>query len=131
MYLLDLDAGIFYNSLAVSAFCLSARHTEADQKALMAEGLHYYIKGLNSTNAQLVGNMGSNLQGIIVSIMGVAVHTLGSGWCWETTALSPSRTGSSDDEWPKHFGAIKAILARHGGVKAIESNTALRFWLYA
>lgn len=129
--LLHLDVGLFYQTLAVSAFCLSRQFSPTQQKLLASEGLGYYIKGLNFTNRQLATKAQGEISGLLVSIMGIAVHTLGAGWCWETTLLSPQKVKDDDSEWTQHFGALKQLLDGNGGLRCIEENRDLRFWIYA
>lgn len=132
--LLTLDSGIFYHSLAISAFCLSARYPSIRKQTLISDGLSYYAKGLDSVSIRLGDKVQRQSDGIIVSIMGIALHTLtgsaAGGWCWETAQSSLSKSEGATDQWVLHFQALKTILDYRGGVESIGSNPALRHWLY-
>jgi hypothetical protein len=132
--LLNLDPGIFYHALSIAAFCLSARYPAATKEKLTSEALFYYTKGLNSVNSRLGDKLQSQSDGIIVGILGIAMHTLTrsatQGWCWELTHSSPRRNEGSTDQWALHLRALKTILNHRGGVESIDSNFGLRHLLY-
>lgn len=130
--LLNLDSGIFYHSLSISAFCLSGQFPLREKQALISEGVYYHLKGLNSVNSRLGDRSQRQSDGILVSIMGIAIHTLTpaeQGWCWETAQSKQLSNEVSVDQFVLHFRALKSILDSRGGVETI-SNRVLRHWLY-
>lgn len=132
--LLSLDVGFFYLALAISGFCLSARYEGGDKAAIRTEALHHYNIGLNSVNGRLGDERQQHSDGVILSIMGIAVHTLTpsahQGWCWEIEQPSSRDGTNSPDQWVLHMRAISTILRMRGGVAALDSNVPLRHWLY-
>lgn len=133
--LLNLDPGIFYHSLAISAFCLSARYPSAEKDRLISEGLSYYVKGVTSVNNRLGDALMRQTDGIVVSIMGMAVHALTAstthhGWCWEVAQPRSPKDGDNTDQFLLHFRALRTILNGRGGVETIAANRALRHLLY-
>lgn len=132
--LLSLDFGLFHHALAISGFCLSARY-QGDMKAVLrTEALHHYTTGLNSVNSRLGDVRQRHTDGIILSIMGIAIHTLtpsvNQGWCWEVEQSITPDGASSSDQWTMHMRAIQTILAGRGGVESLRPNLTLRHWLY-
>lgn len=128
---LSADPGFYYHVLGIATFCLSAHSAAREKEALASEALFYYTKGLNSVNSRLDDGLERQRNGVIVSIMGLAVHAItnteGLGWCWESSAKCPARAGV--DEWALHLNAIKTILDSRGGVTTIDSDFDLRRWL--
>lgn len=109
-------------------------HSGADRKqALASEALFYYTKGLNSVNDRLGDSRGTGTNGLIVSIMALAIHSLttpnGLVWCWEALRATPDPYRPVLDEWTLHLNALRIILDGRGGVSTIDSNVELRRWL--
>ena len=101
----------------------------------MSEGLFYYIKGMSSVSNRLGDRLQRQTDGMIVSIMGMAVHALSAptnhhGWCWEKAHAQPLKDGESPDPFLLHFQALQTILDGRGGVETISDNRALRHLLY-
>ena len=132
--LLSLDVGLFHHALAISGFCLSARFQGREKAALSAEALRHYGIGLNTVNSRLGDVRQQHSDGVILSIMGIAIHTLTpsakQGWCWEIEQSSSRDGASAPDQWALHMRAIRTILTKRGGVGALDSNVTLRHWLY-
>lgn len=132
--LLSLDFGLFHHALTISAFCLSSRYQGIMKAALRTEALQYYTIGINSVNSRLGDVRQRHSDGIILSIMGIAIHTLtpsvNQGWCWEVEQSIVRDGASSPDQWTLHMRAIQTILAGRGGVESLHSNLTLRHWLY-
>ena len=130
--LLSLDPGIFYHSLALSAFCLSAR-PGSQKHALRSEGLLYYGKGVKSINDRLGNVSPGQVEGLVLSILAMANHTIAesiaNGWCWEVIQFGSEKT-EIVDQFVLHFRALKGILDSHGGVDLIDRNSILRRWLF-
>lgn len=113
--------------------CLSAHGPPSDGDALAFEALFYYNKGLNSVNDRLGASLRDQSNGIVVSILGLAVYSLTNadmrGWCWETKRSTPDGVRPAVDEWALHVGALKTILDSRGGVTSIDKCPELRKWL--
>ena len=104
------------------------------KEELATEALFYYTKGLNSVNSRLGDKLQGQSDGIVVSIMGIAIHTLTRStshrWCWEMAQPSPRTNEGDIDQWTMHFRALQTIMGYRGGVESIDSNSTLRYWLY-
>lgn len=74
--LFSLDFGLFHHALAIFGFCLSARYYGDMEAASRTEAFHYYTTGLDSVNSRLGDVRQRHTDGIILSIMGIAIHTI-------------------------------------------------------
>lgn len=136
--LLKLDFGWLHNALAISAFCLSGRSSGVEALALGSEALQYYDNGLRSIRERLCDSSTRLSDGVILSILGIAIHTTTpcwapesasdrSSWCWETGQSHPREPF---DEWALHMKAIQSIMRDRGGIATLNANVPLRYWLY-
>ena len=139
--LLSLDFGWFYHALALSGFCLSGRYQGAEGEALRSEALQHYNKGLSSVNQRLGDEKTRLSDGIILSILGIALHTttpyqtcsrapVSSQWCWEIGQSRLRIDNGPSDQWALHMKAVQTILNDRGGIATLDANMPMRHWLY-
>lgn len=129
-----MDAGIQFNTLTVAALCLSNGFSASQKEKLTFEALHYHSEGLNSINSRLGDLAGRVSNGMLISVMAMATHSLSpsrvDGWCWELAQAGHSSAEECEDQWRLHLEAMRTLLADRGGVQSIDSEIAMRTWLY-
>lgn len=139
--MLGLDLARFHLSLAISGACLSGRCADAEKKTLTVEASRHYDKALKSINRRLSDEQAIHSDGMILSILGIALHSLtpavpgkssrASHWCWERVTFN-AHIGDVlvPDQWCLHMKAIQVILDSRGGMSSLDQNRSLRHWLY-
>jgi hypothetical protein len=128
---MTIDEAVFYNFLAVSSLCLTARDTLITTPSLEATYLH--TRAISSINARLADRQLCQSDGVIACIVNFASQgisrSVGGTWCWEAH-FRLLRSSAEVDEWKLNMDGLRLVLEMRGGADSITANPGLRINIF-